>query len=91
MRKLVDIVSTSSGHILARHYMYIRSATGVQRIMYECEFSIVTDGPRFRGKPRSMQADIGASVTLTCDVDGNPPPEIVWIHEDTDRVSHHSK
>ncbi|KAE8737474.1 hypothetical protein FOCC_FOCC017062 [Frankliniella occidentalis] len=27
-----------------------------------------------------------ATVTLTCDVDGNPVPEIMWIHEDKDRV-----
>lgn len=44
------------------------------------------DGPRFKIRPRSAQTDLGATVTLTCDVDGNPPPDIVWIHEDTDRV-----
>ncbi|XP_046675352.1 irregular chiasm C-roughest protein isoform X2 [Homalodisca vitripennis] len=52
----------------------------------ESEALDISYGPRFRSKPRSMQADLGASVTLTCDVDGNPPPDIVWIHEDTDRV-----
>lgn len=26
-------------------------------------------------------------VTLTCDLDGNPPPEITWLHEDQDRWS----
>lgn len=33
-----------------------------------------------------MQADKGASVTLTCDVDGNPTPDISWFHEDNSRV-----
>ncbi|KAJ9599144.1 hypothetical protein L9F63_010412, partial [Diploptera punctata] len=41
------------------------------------------DGPRFRTRPRSIQADLGTTVTLSCDVDGNPPPDIVWIHDDT--------
>lgn len=45
-----------------------------------------TDGPRFRIKPYSVQADLGSAVTLMCDVDGNPTPNIVWIHEDSGRV-----
>ncbi|XP_065202863.1 irregular chiasm C-roughest protein-like isoform X2 [Planococcus citri] len=40
----------------------------------------VTYGPRFRQKPRSVQADPGTAVNLVCDVDGNPPPDITWIH-----------
>lgn len=35
-----------------------------------------------------MQADLGTSVTLSCDVDGNPPPIIVWIYEPTRAVVH---
>lgn len=34
-----------------------------------------------------MEADNGASVSLTCDVDGNPIPDISWIYEPNDRVS----
>ena len=48
---------------------------------------LVTDGPKFRHRPATVQADQDASVTLTCDVDGNPAPEITWIHEEKDRVS----
>lgn len=44
------------------------------------------DGPQFRTKPRSVQADPGTSVTLSCDVDGNPFPDIQWIHEDSNRI-----
>ncbi|KAG8322367.1 hypothetical protein J6590_024714 [Homalodisca vitripennis] len=51
----------------------------------ESETLDVGYGPRFRIKPYSVQADVGASVTLTCDVDGNPAPNIVWIHEDSGR------
>lgn len=43
-------------------------------------YSLLVDGPRFRQKPKSVQADMGHSVLLTCDVDGNPPPEISWTH-----------
>uniref|UniRef100_A0A8D9EC13 Irregular chiasm C-roughest protein n=1 Tax=Cacopsylla melanoneura TaxID=428564 RepID=A0A8D9EC13_9HEMI len=46
----------------------------------------VTYGPRFRARPYSVQVDRGAGVNLLCDVDGNPAPEIVWIHEDSDKV-----
>ncbi|RZF42205.1 hypothetical protein LSTR_LSTR004354 [Laodelphax striatellus] len=52
----------------------------------ESETLDISYGPRFRTRPRSVQAEMGATVTLSCDVDGNPPPEISWIHEDTDRV-----
>lgn len=43
-------------------------------------FSLVisADGPVFRARPRSIEADNGASITLTCDVVGNPPPDILW-------------
>lgn len=48
---------------------------------------IFSDGPRFRSKPKIVQADLGSTVTLTCDVDGNPPPDIVWIHKNTEKVN----
>ncbi|ODM98984.1 Irregular chiasm C-roughest protein [Orchesella cincta] len=44
------------------------------------------NGPVFRNRPRDVQADLGASVTLSCDVDGNPPPIIVWIYQKTRAV-----
>jgi hypothetical protein len=46
------------------------------------------DGPRFRTRPRSIQADLGTTVTLSCDVDGNPPADIEWIHDETAKVRH---
>lgn len=49
---------------------------------------LFSDGPKFRHKPQNVQADHGRMVTLTCDVDGNPQPDIVWLHESKDRVSH---
>lgn len=52
----------------------------------ESETLDVTYGPRFRTRPRSIQADLGATVTLSCDVDGNPLPDIVWIHDDSAKV-----
>lgn len=38
-------------------------------------------GPRFVHRPQSVQAETSTAVTLNCEVDGNPPPEISWIHE----------
>ncbi|XP_017777803.1 PREDICTED: irregular chiasm C-roughest protein-like isoform X2 [Nicrophorus vespilloides] len=52
----------------------------------ETETLDISYGPQFRSKPRSIQADLGASVTLTCDVDGNPFPDITWYHEDGTRI-----
>lgn len=46
-----------------------------------------TDGPVFKARPKSMEADHTAKITLTCDVMGNPAPEILWIHEPNDKVS----
>lgn len=54
--------------------------------MYVHDFFSVSDGPQFRAKPHSIQADLGASVTLSCDVDGNPFPDISWFHEDNPKV-----
>ncbi|XP_067007432.1 irregular chiasm C-roughest protein isoform X2 [Anabrus simplex] len=52
----------------------------------ESETLDISYGPRFRTRPRSVQADLGSTVTLTCDVDGNPPADIVWIHDDVGKV-----
>lgn len=46
----------------------------------------ILDAPTFREKPRSLEADSGSLVTLTCEVDGNPTPDIVWIQHPIDRV-----
>ncbi|TMW40286.1 hypothetical protein DOY81_014634 [Sarcophaga bullata] len=46
----------------------------------------ISYGPTFKEKPRSMEADIGSLVTLNCEVDGNPTPDVVWIQHPIDRV-----
>ncbi|XP_069956837.1 irregular chiasm C-roughest protein isoform X2 [Cherax quadricarinatus] len=42
--------------------------------------------PRFKKEPTDIDEDEGKSVTLTCDIDGNPPPEIVWLHQEGKKV-----
>lgn len=44
------------------------------------------DGPVIRSRPGNVEADVGSNVTLRCDVDGNPEPEIVWTFESSRRV-----
>ncbi|XP_063704901.1 irregular chiasm C-roughest protein [Culicoides brevitarsis] len=46
----------------------------------------ISYGPVFKTRPKSVEADVDQVAVLTCDVDGNPPADIVWIHEPTDRV-----
>ncbi|XP_057658367.1 irregular chiasm C-roughest protein-like [Diorhabda carinulata] len=46
----------------------------------------ISYGPQFRTRPKSVQADLGSSVTLSCDVDGNPVPDISWFHEDQHKI-----
>lgn len=50
---------------------------------------IPIDSPSFRHLPSDVEAEIGKQVTLSCDVDGYPAPEIRWLHyeEDTNIVS----
>ncbi|XP_043279028.1 irregular chiasm C-roughest protein-like [Venturia canescens] len=52
----------------------------------ETETLDITYGPQFRHPPISVETHYGATEILQCDVDGNPPPEILWIHEDSDRI-----
>lgn len=48
---------------------------------------LFSDGPVFKTRPKPVEADLDQIATLTCDVDGNPPADIVWIHEPTEKVT----
>ncbi|XP_038111190.1 irregular chiasm C-roughest protein [Culex quinquefasciatus] len=52
----------------------------------ESEILDISYGPTFRSRPKSVEADQDRPVTLSCDVDGNPQPEVIWIHEESNRV-----
>ena len=52
----------------------------------ETETLDISYGPAFKTKPVSVEADVGNTITLSCDVDGNPTPEIVWIFDPSERV-----
>ncbi|XP_061725358.1 irregular chiasm C-roughest protein-like isoform X1 [Cydia pomonella] len=45
----------------------------------------VTYAPTFRTHPKDVEAEIGKTVTLTCDVDSYPAPEIRWLHQEEDQ------
>ncbi|XP_058442858.1 irregular chiasm C-roughest protein-like isoform X2 [Malaya genurostris] len=40
----------------------------------------ISYAPSFRSLPKSVEADLETMVSLYCDVDSNPSPDIVWIH-----------
>ncbi|XP_017154782.1 irregular chiasm C-roughest protein [Drosophila miranda] len=46
----------------------------------------ISYAPSFRQRPQSLEADIGSVVSLSCEVDSNPQPDIVWIQHPSDRV-----
>ncbi|GBP06477.1 Irregular chiasm C-roughest protein [Eumeta japonica] len=46
----------------------------------------VSYGPRFVNKPKNVEADSGTTATLNCAVDGNPTPEIIWLHHENGRI-----
>lgn len=52
----------------------------------ESETFDISYGPIFRTFPTSVEADLDAVVSLSCDIDGNPTPDIVWVHEESGRV-----
>ncbi|KAL4707063.1 hypothetical protein ACJJTC_011389, partial [Scirpophaga incertulas] len=46
----------------------------------------VTYPPAFRTRPENVEAEIGTSKTLSCDVDSHPPPEIRWLFHEPGRI-----
>ncbi|XP_015605672.1 irregular chiasm C-roughest protein isoform X2 [Cephus cinctus] len=52
----------------------------------ETETLDITYGPQFRHPPVSVETHYGATEILQCDADGNPTPEIFWIHEESGRM-----
>ncbi|XP_037026673.1 irregular chiasm C-roughest protein isoform X1 [Bradysia coprophila] len=52
----------------------------------ESETLDISYGPAFKTYPKSVEADIDTSVSLQCDVNGNPTPDILWIHEPSERI-----
>ncbi|XP_063390249.1 irregular chiasm C-roughest protein-like isoform X2 [Cydia fagiglandana] len=47
----------------------------------------VTYPPVFRTRPRDVEADEGSTVSLHCDVDGQPKPEIKWVLHEPGRIA----
>lgn len=45
------------------------------------------DQPFFTQRPENIEADSQDEITLACEVDGNPLPEIVWVFDPSDRVN----
>lgn len=45
------------------------------------------DQPTFTRRPQNQEADDQEPITLHCEVDANPMPEIVWVFDPIDRVT----
>lgn len=57
----------------------------------ESETLEIRYGPAFRSPLKSIEADEGDTVTLACDVDGNPTPDVEWIFNPSSKVMQFSK
>ncbi|XP_013197490.1 irregular chiasm C-roughest protein [Amyelois transitella] len=45
----------------------------------------VSYAPTFRNPPKDVEAEIGTPITLSCDVDSYPEPEVEWFHYEEDQ------
>lgn len=48
--------------------------------------SLMIDPPSFISRPKNVEAEEGSTVTLNCDVDGQPTPEIRWLFHEPGRI-----
>ncbi|XP_052899813.1 irregular chiasm C-roughest protein-like [Anopheles moucheti] len=74
---------------ISRRYHGTTVRCEVRNAVGKSEESVTLDisyGPSFRALPQSLEADQDATVTLSCDIDGNPSPDVLWIHEPSDQV-----
>ncbi|XP_075987709.1 irregular chiasm C-roughest protein-like isoform X4 [Anticarsia gemmatalis] len=46
----------------------------------------VTYPPTFRTRPQNVEADTKSTVTLRCDVDGQPQPKLKWLFHEPGRI-----
>ncbi|XP_071449703.1 irregular chiasm C-roughest protein [Hetaerina americana] len=80
---MLVIANVSRGYHDAIVKCEVHNAVGKSE---ESETLDISYGPRFRIRPQSVEAEEGSTVSMSCDVDGNPPADIVWIHEPTEKV-----
>ncbi|XP_017009136.2 irregular chiasm C-roughest protein [Drosophila takahashii] len=76
-------------HNVSRQYHEATVKCEVVNAVGKSEKNVQLDisfGPVFRQRPVSVEADLGATVSMRCEVAGNPTPEIEWISENNDRV-----
>lgn len=69
-------------HNISRRYHDALVKCEVQNAVGKSEETETLDisyGPAFRSQLKSVEAEEGDTATLSCDVDGNPTPEIEWI------------
>ncbi|XP_026846211.1 irregular chiasm C-roughest protein isoform X1 [Drosophila persimilis] len=52
----------------------------------ESETLDISFGPVFRKRPQTVEADLGATVSMRCEVAGNPTPEIEWVNENSAQI-----
>lgn len=47
---------------------------------------LILDPPSFKYRPENVEAEMNENITLSCIVDANPPPDIIWVFDPIDRV-----
>ncbi|KPJ04828.1 Irregular chiasm C-roughest protein [Papilio xuthus] len=77
------IFNVSRKHNKAVVKCEVRNAVGQNEGTFNLD---VTYPPSFRSRPKNIEAEVGARVTLNCDVDGQPEPEIRWLFHEPGRI-----
>lgn len=78
---VLDAVSRKKNKVDVKCIVTNRVGTSSAKHNLSVEFE-----PVFKSEPLNVDGDLGKTVTLKCDVDGNPNPEIVWTHKNSAKV-----
>lgn len=51
-----------------------------------CKCWKFSDAPSFKSRPKNVEAEVGDTVTLSCDVDSYPEADIRWLLHEPGRI-----
>lgn len=86
----IGISSDSETFDIICKFIFNDSYKPIVNLIVNVFLFVWSDQPSFSKRPENVEADSQEQVTLDCEVDANPVPEIVWVFDPSDRVSLHN-